>query len=674
MTTKPAVRENHASPPSSEARLEGCAACTAKTVAVQRQSVLAAVRWLSQCAAASQDSRLPKPPPLSLARWEPDCVGLECEAPIRRDIPTRRATTPLVQEAASQGLLMDPQLRAALANLVLSWACRHVHLPRGTRFTLGPGAFHAALIANNLVQATAGGEAVPSVAAGNLRRATDASLLTLETLLQPGADDLSSQLTAGDLIVVRVLRLGVQRLVQEAHRYRRPEGLRPRMSRKVTLGGAAGLGLFLIVAGFVLESLLTGLLGLGLFGLCACLFSVSYGMLVGKPDESSWHEGLKHAVAAGEHVELLGRFTACDLLEHGSELFLGTTAKEPTTAVSLVRLLYGSPGGQVLLSWVAHKAAARAVAKKDGTRLAAVGEACLNRDFRSRGAHFASQLLIEVLDASREPRQRGRHPRSEEQSPLWELMAGGKEARGTSEPSLPRLLARILRRAAAIRESRGYFSHLEGDIHRRSVVLIDELLGRLPLKSLYWHLLLIRVLAQILENGAAGALFPSGCRTSFVSLCASVRDLYADYSRHERCEEEEQVREECRAAISTRGFLFPFEDAKESVPSGQAPSSLRESRSPRPRTDLDYLVTQPFLSLGGQHGARATAPKAGVAMERSVPEYPRRSGKRQASEERSCSAAGANASKSFDEEHEAKRERRRLRREQTKIRRRRKGS
>src|SRR6185436_2576365 len=194
--------------------LGDCAECGRGTIANQRESLRAAVAWLT--AIVSDEGRPDKttsiadPGPMTVVRHRPDCEGLHSEAPFRRLEPgtLRNSTTAGIQSEISAGTFGDPLLRALLARAATLWMFKNTYLPRDAGIEFSAAAVHAAIVANNAVHWAREGPRSPSVVPNDVEASSRASLEAIHAAVEEGAGGFYP----GDAVALHILVRGLSRL------------------------------------------------------------------------------------------------------------------------------------------------------------------------------------------------------------------------------------------------------------------------------------------------------------------------------------------------------------------------------------------------------------------------------------------------------------------------------
>lgn len=571
-----------------------CAGCHRLTVETQRPSLESAVKWL-HCFAFEEEGKCPDPDEFVLARAWPACEELMCESPIRRDRKVCGLATSLVQSCFSSSVQETPSLHARLIHGALCWAMREVHVHKTTSLTVGAAAFHAALIVNNLVyRARPARTPSPGVVPEDLTQATEPSMEHLEQLIG-STDIIHPKLHAGDIISIRVLNCGLNKLASFVASYVPPPPT-------ITCERPEKLIIGLAVAGAVI--LLLALLGRQpflLIGSLACwlpILSLNQGRKIETPNVAHlWAQQLKKFFATEDHRKLRERFARCDLLAQASTVFADTPIADLDRAARVLRTLHGMPGASLMLSPMLNDVVRSLVNGGSGVmqagssssasatlRLAELGEHLLEEDGFSRGADMAAILLVELLHVATD---------RNEKSPIWEIIATERTVEIQGSVSMPRFLVAMFRRAAAMYDGRSYWSAREGEFVRRCTLAARALLARPALTNPHWHLLLIRCLRHFLDDGPSSVRFPPDSGCTLESLCQRVHEIHTAYQKFP---DDHPVKLECARVMAMKGFIAATPD----LPVRIASFGIRTTGG-RP-TELDAYLLRFFGDEDGVGG------------------------------------------------------------------------
>jgi hypothetical protein len=530
----------------------GCSDCWRQTLQAQQPSLRASARWLTRALSMHPPPAPDRQTRLVVCRAVPACDAVGCESPIRRDLEIRPVVTRLVQESFLPGVYCDAELQAALLTAALAVAGERIPIPNGIHLSLGPVAFHAAVVANNLLcaaQSAPKGASNPGT--GNPEAASADSLKAIERFLFPPeghtpqvaepVDTLDSVRTFAptgtDLLVVEAFHRAVSRLVKYADGYRKPL---PVLERKQHWKLAAGLGLAGVMA--LVLGLAAGDPRLNWIGgalVVAAFFAALGWMSPTQPEIQEWALDLQAALRKSSFQKVQERLAQCDVMSNVTRHFVGSPLTHPARAARFFKELHAMPDAALVMPRLVHDLAScppvAGVGSTDSRSLwlAALGEQLLDDDGGNAGADIASAILSEVIASALhggsggelEPAAHG------EASPLWQLLASegtlaapqanaeGKQGVSSVQASFPRFLVRLSRRAASLRANRCSWSPAEGRIIERVTEAVRVIWNRPPSVYSDWHRLLLRSLAVFLGSDASANQLPVGAGCSLIELC-----------------------------------------------------------------------------------------------------------------------------------------------------------
>ncbi len=492
-----------------KAREEGrrdCATCLRRTVERQRLSLATSTHWLALYALAQAVeglAELPDSLDIASCRAVPDCDGLGCEAPFRRDPRSRQTLTTDVAEVFLSSVAGDPYWLASLYSGAIQLATQTVHVPARTDPRLGPAAIHAAVVANNLLRAGWPGlDAPPSVNDTDTQTASEPSLQSLEILVFPPDPDAVKpsdgtgdariiyprtarvQYPGGvDLLTIHLLNQGLDRLMEV-------EGVEGQLKRRL-IKAVTPIRL-------VWWKRLLRRLGLWPDPDAATRLPTSGRPVFQLPAEA---QATKQ------------RLARCDLLRQAESGFAGTPLDDIARAALLLKNLRRSPDADLVLPRLCRGL----VAARSGAGiiwLATLGARLLDDDPDSAGAEVSSLLLAELIASVRGPAMDG----TLENSALWGLLAA--ETPGDEPAGGPRWIFRLCCRAAALQENAPDASRFEQLLVDRVLSAATAFWGGPPLVTSAWQRLLLRCLELFLCFDSPQDPLPSGCGLARLSAHA----------------------------------------------------------------------------------------------------------------------------------------------------------
>jgi hypothetical protein len=569
-----------------------CCSCAGSVSRASRESLVQALDWLAEAVPLENAEA---PPPLSVASAVPSCRGHGCDVPLRRHPDLEVFAIERIEESTTQGLMADPDISSRMVAMVLGSLFERTHLPSSTRITFGPASFHAAIIANNLLYPASMERLAPGQDGADWQRGTDHSLGELRSSLSSVDEIADDRITAGDLVFIDLLVEKTRTVLRGIGELDRKRALRWRDFHKIAgprpliFGGAS---LFLLLfAGLVGLPRLFLPLGLALLA-CAVMGFLRRWRTSWL--DRIWIKRLRSAAARPDYSQLAEEFWTFDFLRRSEQIFAGTPAAEPEAASKLIRSLYGIPGGSAILPLIARGVARGILEGGQDARASALGECLLARDFRSRGAHFVSHILIDLVhlaEAKKDVAGSGA-------SRLWSLLAAGPpfhEAGASPSPS--RLVARFFLRTASNLATRRAWSHMEAEVHARAQVLSDRLFALPKIGDRAWHLFLLRFLGHALrESQGRGLAFVPPSRHSMSDLLDRIVEIHSEFLRFGGGDGD--LSKECDEVLRLSGFsaFLPPEGEDENPAGIGGPVGPDPSRS---ETAGGPATTEPGKDLTG---------------------------------------------------------------------------
>jgi hypothetical protein len=481
---------------------EDCATCMRRSVERQRLSLVTSTHWLAQFALASEREgfrELPDSPDIALCRAVPDCAGLACEAPFRRDPRSTDTLTADVSEAFLAMALNNPAWLGSLCSAALRRAGQSAHVPAATDPCLGPAAIHAAIVANNLLRAGWRGlDAPPSVRFDDALAASEPSLKSLELLVHPNESDgrgtaegsgaervfvpRSSrvQFPGGlDLLAIELLGMGLSQVAEFESAAAQSNRRQARAVAPVRLAWWKRL-----------------LKWLGLW-----------------PDRKTVQNGPARPVfqLSAESQAAWRRFACCDLLLQSRQGFAGTPLEDPARAALFLKNLRRNPDCDLVLPRICRGLVA-ARSGSDFLWLARVGARLLDDDGDNAGAAVSSMLLADLVASVRGAAMDG----TLENSPLWAMLA----AEGVEEEPEggPRWIFRLCSRAAALQDSTSDTSRFKQLTLDRTLSAIRTFWAGPPRVAPSWQRFLLRCLELFLRFDSPHGPLPSGAGCGLARL------------------------------------------------------------------------------------------------------------------------------------------------------------
>jgi len=493
-------------------------------------------------------------PALSLCRNEPDCVGLGCEAAIRRGVSKSATETKdrlfeptLWSNAFVSGATTDVQhhvgaatLYDAVAHDVLRRAAEHYYFERTAMHESGPpvvgeASMAALLVANNLGSHFRAGARCPSVRGaspdypGALSGATVPSINHLDRLIKSRQE--RAALSSGDLAVIHLLVKGLAKALSREQSPSTQTGVEPR--------GCLGF--------FRSRQVQPR--------------TVAVAPQAFRPDPR-------------EHRDLCGEFAAGDLLGCAGTLFAGTAADDVNIAAEVLRGLAASSDGVLAISLITRDAARSLDKEMAAMRVAQIGLALLSGEGVRDGAWIAARLLAEVMcvfphsggppesmipeTQETEFTATGCRLHRGEGGALWRILCGSP-----TEPEkalFPRFVARVLQMAMALSEERRKWTERDGEFLARARDAAEALLGGPMLADPHWHLFYVRTVDSLAQHPLADFHLPNCGQWSARELCARLEQVFAAYEEVGSDPLRKQIRAEAQAVIETPGFERAFRD------------------------------------------------------------------------------------------------------------------
>jgi len=493
---------------------QSCANCWRQTAELQHASLLATASWLARVSQTPPEEPAVSEndfPELKLCRAVPDCNGLQCEAPVRRDPAIRSTATARLSDLFIPAVTFDSRVHQTLLAESLRHALQTAHIPEGTPPQLGPVSVHALLVANNIAsRVRPNAEHAPGVIQGSVSLASEPSITSMEQLLHPSLPFSTPQQEAEtpppipngwtwprtsrlltpsgtDLLAVEFLRSALDRLKREKLE---PVQALPSQQRKRWLGWWAKILQWI-----------------------ALRFT--------KPKaHRNKRNGLRDVLQLNaDDLTLCKRFDDCDLMSAARNGFYNTPLSQPERAALFLKNLRAAPDADLVLPRLCQSLVAAHLNSGSTAWFASLCANLLDNDPSNFGGDVASFLLLEFISQAR-----GENGRNDmETSPLWAVLSGSSFAEDEQVAlDAVDVITRLCRRASALQSNERASTRPERKTVGRMQQVVSLLWAHPPLASKEWQRLLLRCLEQFLAADTFQEQIPSGtgCRVSTLATIA----------------------------------------------------------------------------------------------------------------------------------------------------------